>query len=226
MLIGVRKQFIFVANTKTASTSLEQLLAKHAEIMRGGGPERKHIPLSQVPSEYFFLFRPKRPFESYFRFGVMREPISWIRSWYRYRTGNKVASPLPKGMSFEDFWRARDWNIQRWNGKPYLQSDMFCDGNDEVLADMIIPYERMGDLIPQVLDALNIPGEIPRLNVSAVAEREEALPDSLLQEMNAHYAADNALYAKLDAINATGLEKLKDLAAQRREAQTKVAAQK
>ena len=128
MLIGVEKRFIFVANTKTASTSIEHALMDHAEIHRGGSPARKHIPLVQVYKFYDFLFgQPAHRPASYFAFGVMRDPIEWVISWFRYRKGNKVENGLPQDMTFAQFWERNDWNITRPDGRRHLQRQMFCD---------------------------------------------------------------------------------------------------
>lgn len=210
MLIGVRKRFVFVANTKAASTSIEHALAGQAEIMRGDDPARKHIPLSRIGSEYWFLFgRPEFPIDSFFRFGVMREPLSWIDSWFRYRRGNPVEAPLPPDMSFEEFWRARDWNIQRADGTRYLQSSLFTRPNGAPMADVIVPYERMADYLPEILDHLGVTDALPHKNISTVRETTAPVPDALLTEMRAFYAADYALYDRLDQINAVGMEKLR-----------------
>lgn len=48
MLIGVHKRFVFVANTKTASTSIEHVLMEHSECLALGNPRRKHMPLADV----------------------------------------------------------------------------------------------------------------------------------------------------------------------------------
>ena len=209
MLIGVRKRFVFVANTKTASTSIDFVLAAHAEIMRAGSPERKHMRLGDVAAEYWFLFNnPKFPFDSFFKFGVMREPISWINSWYRYRRGNNTASPLPADMTFEEFWRSGDWNTQRPGGKKYLQSNFFTDAAGKNLADVIIPYERMDDYIPQIFSALKVPHTLPRKNVSQMRETPLQVSPEFLAEMREFYQPDYAIYDRLDEINAVGMEKL------------------
>lgn len=214
MLIGVRKRFVFVANTKTASTSVEHALAGHAEIMRPGGPDRKHSPLAGILADYRFLFQnPQFPFDSFFRFGIMREPLSWIDSWYRYRRGNKVDSPLPAAMTFEEFWRTRDWNIVNDAGRKNLQGNMFRGADGKVLADAIVPYERMDDYIPTILELLKIPRKLQRKNVSRLPRDETPLPQILRDEMLDFYKDDYALYASLDALNATGMEKLRTMAA-------------
>ena len=90
MLIGVKKRFVFVANSKTASTSIEKALVPHAEIQRGGGSNRKHIFLRAGLREYGFLFeRKKYAADTFFKFGVMRDPVEWIQSWYRYRRATR-----------------------------------------------------------------------------------------------------------------------------------------
>lgn len=212
MLIGVRKRFVYAANTKTASTSIEFALSAHAEIICGGGPARKHMSLGGVEKEYWFVFQnPKLNFESFFRFGVMREPISWINSWYRYRRENKVASPLPATMSFEDFWRARDWNIQSAAGKRYLQSTVFTNTQNKILADVIIPYERMNDFLPEIMKLLKIDYSLPHKNASKLKESEAPLPESLIAEMREFYEPDYQIYNALDELNAVGMDKLRKM---------------
>lgn len=211
MLIGVRKRFIFVANTKTASTSIENMIASQVEIMRGGSPRQKHIMLRDVRKEYWFLFdRPDHAFDTYFKFGVMRDPIDWIVSWYRYRKGNKTASPLPETMTFADFWAERDWNIQRANGEPYLQQDLFVAADGTLLADMIIPYGNLQEGLHGICQRLQMPMELLHHNVSAMASLPEPLSPALIEEMRAYYAKDYALFDRLEDINAIGIAKLLD----------------
>ncbi|MCU0899541.1 MAG: sulfotransferase family protein [Cypionkella sp.] len=209
MLISVKHKFLFVANTKAASTSIEAILGPYAEISRPGGPQGKHLPLSKIRYDYRFLFTtPDHPFESFFRFGVMREPMDWILSWFRYRRGNQVAAPLPADMSFEQFWRAGDWNIRNGQGAPYCQSTIFLDQQGAPLADMILPYASLDDDLPPVLAGMGIHARIPRLNVSVIPPDQARIPPHLIDEIRAHYAADYALWSRLRDINAAGLARL------------------
>ena len=208
MLISTQKKFVFVANTKAASTSVEAVLAPFADIRHGGDPWRKHVPLKRVPALYPAVFaRPGQGPGDFFRFGVMREPLDWIGSWYRYRKGNKVESPLPQDMDFAAFWRLRDWNVMRADGSRYLQSDMFCDDQGQVLADVIIPYHRLDAVFGDICEALGIDRPLPRENVSRL--RRFDVPEALLPDLRAHYAPDYALFDRLDAINAAGLDRLR-----------------
>lgn len=208
MLASVEKRFLFVANTKTASTSIEHALIPYCEVFRSGTPQRKHITLHETLQGYQFLFgQPAHAPERYFKFGVMREPLDWIGSWFRYRKGNKVQSPLPAGMSFAEFWAMRDWNILLGNGQPNLQRRMFVGPKGGVLADVIIPYHRLDAMLPEILELLRIPATLPRQNVSEITEAP-AMSDALRAELQAFYAPDYALWNRLDEINARGMAKL------------------
>lgn len=213
MLISVRKRFVFVANSKTASTSIEQALSTHAEIMRGGTAQHKHISMREALREYAFLFdQPAYAPDTFFRFGVMRDPIDWIQSWYRYRRGNKVANPLPQDLSFEEFWARKDWNIQRANGKKHLQRDFFVGADGTVLVDCIIPYREIGTQFGAICDALGIKSTLPRKNVSNIQDTGTDLSDDLKAEMTAFYAEDYALLDQVAELNSAGMEKLGALA--------------
>jgi len=209
MLISTSKRFIFVANTKTASTAIEHVLAPHAEFHYRGDPRRKHLALSAVTSVAPEIFAdPQYRFASFFKFGVMREPIEWITSWYRYRLGNTVESPLPADLSFEGFWRRQDWNIRRKDGRKFLQSSMFTDDSGACLADVILPYDGMAHCAARVFGHLGISAPLPRKNVSRIRETGAPISADLRSEMREYYAADYALYDRLEALNALGMERL------------------
>ena len=210
MLTGVKKRFVFIANSKTASTSIEHSLVGQAEIQRGGGPQRKHIYLRDALPEYDFLFgRDGYGIESFFTFGVMRDPVSWIQSWYRYRCGNKVESPLPAGMSFGEFWALNDWNRTMLQGVPRLQSYFFTDKAGASIVDYIIPYSQLADHFTTICEGLGIKSPLQSKNVSKVKGREIAIAPELAEEMRTFYAEDYALMAQIPQINAVGLAKLK-----------------
>ncbi|MDO6732727.1 sulfotransferase family 2 domain-containing protein [Marinovum sp. 2_MG-2023] len=211
MLIGTTKSFIFVANTKTASTSVERALKPHADIHYAGTSERKHVPLKELTKLYPEV--TGGPFgaaerERFFTFGVMRDPIDWIGSWYRYRKGNpEVHNPLPDGMTFEQFWARRDWNVVCANGENYLQRRLFCCPKGAVLADVIIPYERLDEMFGEICEGLGVKSPLPRRNVSRLTEFK--IPEAMIEPLQKHYALDFELRSRLDEINEKGMAKLR-----------------
>lgn len=210
MLIGVKKRFVFIANSKTASTSIEHTLVAHAEIQRGGTAQRKHIHLRDALIEYDFLFgQSAYPISSFFTFGVMRDPLDWITSWYRYRRGNKVESRLPADMAFADFWAMNDWNRSSADGKPLLQSDYFLDKAGAPIVDYIIPYEDLAAHFSVVCAGLGVPQlALASKNVSVIKTVDDSLSPALMAEIRSFYATDYALRDRIAEINAAGAAKL------------------
>lgn len=210
MLIGVQKRFVFVANSKTASTSIEKTLRPHAEIERGGSPNRKHIHMRAALKEYDFLFgNPAYAPETFFRFGVMRDPLDWLQSWFRYRRGNKVHSPLPREMTFEEFWQKKDWNIQRKDGTRNLQRRFFTGADDEMLVDYIIPYEDLGTHFGLICESMGLKSPLQERNVSRIKDTEDELSDSLKSEICEFFAQDYELLGQIEKLNEEGLQHLK-----------------
>lgn len=208
MLIGVEKRFVFIANSKSASTSIEKALMVHAEIHRGGTPQRKHILLRATLRDYDFLFgREGYGAGGFFKFGVMRDPAEWIQSWYRYRMGNKVAHRLAEGTSFESFWK--DWVAQAGRpGKKRLQSNFFTRRNGTLIADYIIPYPDLENHFATIMQGLGIDARLPHQNVSKIRQMDTPPSEALMGEIRDHFAEDYAILARLDQINAQGLKHL------------------
>ncbi|MEP2785095.1 MAG: sulfotransferase family 2 domain-containing protein [Pseudoruegeria sp.] len=210
MLIGVKNRFLFVSNSKTASTSIETALRAHCEIQRDGTPHRKHMQYADILGEYDFLFGQEtyRP-NQFFKFAVMRDPIDWIYSWYRYRKGNQVAAPLPSEMTFAEFWDRKDWNIHRADGSKHLQKHFFTDATGEVALDYIIPYDDLPKQFAVIANHLGLPSKLPRANVSQIKGTPTELSEGLLDEMRSFYAEDYDLYHALPTRNEAGLNMLK-----------------
>jgi len=206
MLIGVKHRFIFVANSKAASTSIERTLIEFSEINRTGSAERKHCKWQQAREEYGFLFdQPEFSPESFFRFGVIRDPLDWVVSWYNYRSGNKLSKNRVVEGDFEQFWKD-DEPIRQWN-----QASQFTDKDGLVRFDLLIPYPHLSSTFPLVCRRIGIPAtDLPRLNPSKV---ERVAPGEvstqLANEIRQFYANDWSLYREAVASFPVELERLR-----------------
>ncbi|MEZ5752523.1 MAG: hypothetical protein R3D60_11330 [Paracoccaceae bacterium] len=208
MLISLAHRFVFVANTKCASTSLVEVLAPFAPYRARGSARLKHLPLSQARRAFGLIFDdPDWPFDSFFRFGVMRDPLDWIASWYRYRLQPGIDAALPPGTTFAQFWERGDWNIRRRDGRPFGQADKFLDDDGRCLADVILPYDRLAEGVEQVCRGLGLtPLPLPRRNASPPAT--SVIPPDLVAPLRRHFARDYALFDQLATINATGFGRM------------------
>ncbi|MCB1312159.1 MAG: gamma-glutamyl kinase, partial [Sedimentitalea sp.] len=84
MLVFFKERLVFLSVPKTGSSAYHSALAARADMVVAGPPELKHAPLYR----YNRFFRPM--FEKVCdarmdTLAVMREPVSWLGSWYRYR---------------------------------------------------------------------------------------------------------------------------------------------
>lgn len=192
MLISVKKRFIFIANSKTASTSIEAALAPYAEINRIGSALRKHISWEVAKKEYKFLFK----FEEYhpdtfFKFGVIREPVDWVLSWYNYRLGNqKLPNSLPQDMTFYQFWKSID------RIKDISQKASFVDEDGVCRFDLIIPHQAVGRAFPVLVSSLKIPKtNLPTKNKSAGQTLQRSkLSAEIVADINSYYQQDFDLW--------------------------------
>jgi hypothetical protein len=198
MLISIKNRFIFLSNTKTASTSLEAALLNYCEIQRDGTPERKHISWRGVLEEYDFLFGiPQYSIESFFRFGIIREPLDWFVSWYNYRLNNKVESPLKPGISLEEFWRMDDWVKWEAKGKKRLQKSLFVDNDGVCRFNAVIPLSELNRYAPLVLKRIGVKEEIPTLNKSGKSIAVRDVNPSLAEEVKEFWCEDYLFYEEM-----------------------------
>lgn len=155
---------------------------RHAEIHRGGTPQRKHIPLPAALRDYDFLFgRKKYAPETFFKFGVMRDPVDWIQSWYRYRKGNNVAHPVGEDTTFEDFWR--DWVAKSEKPKQKRhQKKFFAKADGTLVADYIIPYAELDSHFAIITKGLGIEARLTKQNVSKIEASKTPCPMQFRQK--------------------------------------------
>lgn len=107
MLVFWKQNLVFLSVPKTGTTAYEKALAPLASMSVQDPPELKHAPLYR----YNRFFRPM--FEKVCNteletLAVMREPVSWLGSWYRYRrrpflTGRPNST---ENVSFDEFVQA------------------------------------------------------------------------------------------------------------------------
>lgn len=155
MLFSFEKKFVFIANLKTASTSIEELLAPYSDISFRRTSCGKHMSALHA-SEIINKYAKSIHYEDCFSFGVMRDPLSYALSIYN--SHSKVAfydKPFyTGGLSFDDF--LNEWVIERksWQMKP--QMHRFVNANGEPIVDYIISYESLDRGLSYVLEKIGI----------------------------------------------------------------------
>lgn len=107
MLVFLRENLVFLAVPKTGTTAWHDALRPRADVVLANPPELKHAPLFR----YQRFLRPMFETACNARpetLAVIREPVAWLGSWYRYRQRPflKGKANSTEGISFDAFVHA------------------------------------------------------------------------------------------------------------------------
>ncbi|MGR3467228.1 MAG: gamma-glutamyl kinase [Shimia sp.] len=171
MMVFWRQKLVVFAVPKTGTTALEAALSPHADIAFRNPPILKHMPVYRFRNFVQPLFDVVNGghFE---KVAVVREPLSWLDSWYRYRQRDAVmvAENSTKDVPFDDF-------VDGWlRGKRPPYSDVgsphkFLTKQDGTSAvEHLFQYEQLPKAVAFLEDRLGKPLHLEAQNVSARAE--------------------------------------------------------
>ncbi|WP_407493097.1 gamma-glutamyl kinase [Pseudooceanicola sp. MF1-13] len=196
MLVFAKAKLVFLSVPKTGTTAWEKALGPVADIVVNDPPELKHAPVFR----YNRFFRPmleKFIAEDLEVIATIREPVSWLGSWYRYRR-----RPFMQGkpnstydVSFEEFVEA------------YCQGDKPAFANVGSQAKFVEPagngtrvtrffkYEDQASLHTYLENRLDRRIELTQENVSPEMALE--LSAETEAKLRRKCAAEFALYASI-----------------------------
>lgn len=104
VLISGQHGYLFAAASKNASTSVEGALAGVADISLTRPGMYKHLPVGAIRKRFAGFFDTVCPFEDFFSFGIIRDPVRRIISKFNYRSTFKPSHRNYCGdMSFDEF---------------------------------------------------------------------------------------------------------------------------
>jgi hypothetical protein len=194
MLISTRHKLAYLALPKTGTSSLEAALEPHCDIRYVGSPRVKHMTMASF--ERFVL-----PYLRRIGAGdvetvcVVREPVDWLGSWYRYLGGRSFRrSPRSThGVSFAEFVEGYLASPQA----PYARlgrPSRFVLGRNTRITH-IYRYEDLPKLVQFLGDRLGTRLELPSLKVSPRGDL--GLPPALRSRLETERAAEFEFYASL-----------------------------
>ena len=104
MLVFWKENLVLLSIPKTGSTALEGALAPRASLVLRDPPEIKHAPCYRYKRFLKPLFKQVGDKEPELM-AIVRNPIDWLGSWYRYRTRDDlIGHPnSTRDVSFNDF---------------------------------------------------------------------------------------------------------------------------
>ncbi|HWA92666.1 MAG TPA: sulfotransferase family 2 domain-containing protein [Rhizomicrobium sp.] len=190
MLLSLQRKFIFVANLKAASSTIEAALGPKAEIRMSNTKFGKHDGLSIISNRYAWV-RRFVPYEEFFIFAVMRDPVDHLLSLYNSHQKEEFDGKVhsTKGMSFDDFLEV--WCGRSWQARP--QHLRFTDEHGRFKMSHVAMLEDLTEEFPRICEHLNLGRvELGRRNPSpAVLERKD-LTAAQIDLVKSRYAEDYA----------------------------------
>lgn len=199
MLIFWKQRLVLLATPKTGSTALETALGSLAAVDIARPPDIKHTPAYRYQRFLRPWLQNSAHGQTFEAVALMREPVDWLGSWYRFRrradldgTDRSAAS-----LSFAEFAAA-----YRTDPRPPVadvgSQARFLSGTEGggLGVDRVFRYEAMDRFVAWLEDRLDCPIELPRLNVSPEG-RTDLNPDEAAA-LKAHLAPEYRIYDALD----------------------------
>lgn len=90
MLISAKYNFVFLCTPKCASSSIETMLRRYSDISLVGPPFFRHTNY-RIYSKYLkpYLMETGK-IKNIETICLIREPLSWLHSWYRFRARHEI----------------------------------------------------------------------------------------------------------------------------------------
>jgi len=196
MLISLSKKFIFIANLKTASTSIEEALAPYAEIHLTRSEWGKHRALSALEAGFPEVFA-ETPLSRFFVFGVIREPADWLRSLYRSHKGVSFEATELSTMDMT-FARFVDEWIPAHQDQVMAQTDKFVDAQGVLAVDFLMRFDCLPRDFANLCTILGLPQvALGALNRSVDIDAEAGLDEARAARIRDLYRRDYFAYEKM-----------------------------
>ena len=200
MLVFWKQRLVYLATPKTGSTAVEAALEPLASVVIQRPPELKHTSAYRY-WRHLAPFLEKAADEDFMVVAVMREPLDWLGSWYRYRQRSDALQPerSTAGMSFNSFVEGYLSDPQPDFARVGHQSRFLVPEKGPGV-DRIFRYDDMGGFVSFLEDRLDCEISLPRLNVSPAGSLD--LTPAMRARLVAEYARDFALYDSLKPVAA------------------------
>lgn len=196
MLIFWKERLVFLANTKTGSTSIESALEPLAHVAIKRPPQLKHMR-AMAYGRHYKPFLEQAGNGAFTTVALIREPIDWLGSWYRYRQRSELEDNRNStaGQSFESFVEAYLLEKPPAFAAVGSQARFLGDADRAPLVDRLFRYEALGDFVHFLEESLGCEITLPRMNVSPKAPME--LSAGLRARLQDHFAPDYAIWNSL-----------------------------
>ena len=185
---------------KTGTTSIDKALEKNATIRFAKSKKfgLKHICPSdfQKWQEVLEMQFPGKKFESCC---IMREPIDWIRSWYKYRSREAIKNQktFTGDITFDQYLKS--FCEKEVPTKSLLnQQSRYLFPKKKILIDRIFPYEKFNLFLDYLTEKIGQKIEIENKNISPKVEEDKLIiKEDTLKMIKKYISLDQKIYSQI-----------------------------
>lgn len=198
MLLFAKEKLALLAVPKTGTSAWHAALGPTADLAFRSPPPLKHMPLRRFQRTVGPMLK-RAGIEEIETVAVIREPESWLGSWYRYRQrlGLEGQPESTRGVSFDAFVRAYLSDDRPAYANLGSQARFVTPRHGGRRIDRLFRYEDQGAFLSFLEARLGRAVQLPRRNVSP--EMELKLSAETRALLHAARAEDFALYQGLFA---------------------------
>jgi len=198
MMVFFDERLAYLAVPKTGGTALENALGGRASAIFRNPPGIRHALARDYERRYRKLFDRShlKPVETC---AVIREPIDWLGSWFRYRQRPSLEGHpnSTAGMSFDDFIAAYLQDERPTFADVGSQTQFIADKNGDLLVHHLFQYEQLDRFYSFLQTRLSHefrtkPANVsPKGNVALSAKNEAALREKHPIDFQLHTALND-----------------------------------
>ncbi|MDX2485577.1 MAG: sulfotransferase family 2 domain-containing protein [Pseudodonghicola sp.] len=194
MLVFSAESLVFLAVPKTGTTALEHALRSRADITFS--KQRKHITAQRFHNQIAPFLKRAFALEPE-RMAVMRDPEDQIRSWYKYRSRERLQDKdaATDTLSFDDFVRDVIRDDPPAHAQIGSQFRFLTSARKQLLVHHLFAYEDQPQILRFLETRFGEPVTLQRKNVSPPAEAP--LDPDLRSRLRAARPEEFALYDRL-----------------------------
>lgn len=199
MLIFFKQNLAFLSVPKTGSTAYEQAIRRRADVIFSKSV--KHMTAGKFHAKVVPFLKSSFDLDPE-SVAVVRDPIDHARSWYKYRSPERMSQDDPAchgGVSFDEFVLDAISDAPSRPARIGSQANFLALKTGEIGAHHLFSYDRLEQLQAFLTDRFEEPIEPRAKNVSPFVEAE------ISREVAARFrVARPAEFALYDRVIAAG----------------------
>lgn len=194
MLIFWDRRLVFLATPKAGSTAVAMALEPLASASIQRPAQLKHTNLASY-RRHVGPWLEAQAGEHFTTVALMREPVDWLRSWYRFKLRDDHDDPQHRmeGIAFADF--AQDYAASGGSGRLNIEPQSSFLRDEDRIVDRIFRYDNITAFVRFLEDRLDCAIELPRINVPPAVDVH--LPEACETTLRRSMRDDLDLYESL-----------------------------